>query len=478
MDGIPTSPETSGASPEPVASPATTPASAPGSEAVNQASGAETAQPAIEQPNPATVAGGQDEFPDDASLQALPGPERASNWERLRTQYGELKQRVGQLSQLESFQPIHQSIEEMGGWESVEPRLQIANQLFSQAVDPQTGEPLYDDQGYPQHTSAPFVDSLAAESPQMMGEIMWRAFHTPLDGNGDTYGNWLLRNLGLNLPLATYQQMQSPEDARNFTVKAGGIDPAVLEGISPEYHDAAKSLMATRPGLRQEWEHMSDEARSELLEERKQNLESQSFIQDRKARDQEDDRQRAAAAKERVEQAGANLVQTVQQQAINAQYERLKQTATFFTDPGDNQVVWDNIVAGAAKRLENDPKSGPDSQKAANLYKLSVQYDAQGDRWRAREAKVQADRLVIKLNKSFTDHVNAETGAWSRRLGGARAAQQQQIQEAKPRIEIGTTGGNPTPQSGRHVPTPPRGQSFGHSDEEIDRMAQGMRRIV
>lgn len=473
MDGI-TSPDTSVASTETAVSPTATPASATGSEAV-QSTGPEAGQPAIESPNPATVAGDQDEFPDDASLQALPGVERASNWERLRTRHGELKQRVEQLSQLESFQPVIQSLDEMGGWETVEPRLQLANQLFAQATD-ETGEAVYDDNGYPVYSPAPFVDSLAAESPQMMADIMWQAFHTPVNGNGDTYGNWLLRNIGLDPKLIdTYKQIQSPDQARNYIVQSGGIDPAVYEGVNPEYHDALKSLLTTRPGLRKEWDVMEDEAKNELLQDRKDYLDSQSFIQDRKARDQQDDQQRQQAYRQQIEQAGGKLVYETQQKAVGAQYERLKQTATFFPDAADNQVVWDNIIQTAAEKLESDPKLGTDSKQAERLYRLSVQYEAQGDRLRAREARVQADRLGIKLNKAYGDLVTTETGIWSRRLGGVRAAQQQQINDAKPRIEIGSTGGNPTPQQQRQVPTPQPGQRFGYSDEMIEQRAQELR---
>lgn len=472
MDGI-TSPDTSVASTETAAPSAATPASATGSEAV-QSTETAISQPAIESPDPATVAGDQDEFPDDASLQALPGVERASNWERLRTRHGELKQRVEQLSQLESFQPVIQSLDEMGGWETVEPRLQLANQLFAQATDEQ-GEPVLDDYGNPVYTPAPFVESLAVESPQMLGDLIWQAFHTPINGSNDTFGNWLLRNLGVSLPLETLRQLQSPDQARNFIVQSGGIDPAVYEGVNPEYHDALKSLLTTRPGLRQEWDVMSDEAKNELLEEKKANLDSQAFIQDRKARDSREDDQRKEAHRQQIEQAGGKLVYETQQKAVGAQYERLKQTATFFPDAADNQVVWDNIIQTAAEKLESDPKLGADSKQAERLYRLSVQYEAQGDRLRAREARVQADRLGIKLNKAYGDLVTTETGIWSRRLGGVRAAQQQQINDAKPRIEIGSTGGNPTPQQQRQVPTPQPGQRFGYSDEMVEQRAQELR---
>lgn len=475
MDGIST-PDTSVASTETVASPATTPASATGSEAV---------QPGTTNPEPLTqtesnvgetVAGASDELPDDQAFQQLPGEQRASNWSKARARIGELNQRVEQLSQLESFQPVANSIEEMGGWETIEPRLQLANSLFSQVVDPQTGEPAYDDYGYPVYSPAPFVEQIAAESPQMLGDIMWQAFHTPVNGNGDTFGKWLLRSIGLNPGLMdTYKQIQSPDQARQFIVGSGGIDPQILEGVNPEYHDALKSLFSTRPGLRGEWDMISDDAKNELLEERKANLDAQAFIQDRKARDAQDDERRNAYREQQVEQAGAKLVQQVQDQTINANREKLQQTARFFADDGDNQIVHDMIIQKAAERLETDPKLSQDSQRAERLYRLSIQYEAQGDKFRARDTRAQADRLAIKLNKAFGDLVVSETGNWSRRLGGARAAQQQQIQDAKPRIEIGTTGANPTPRESSTAPTPPPGQRFGYSDDMIAQRAQELR---
>jgi hypothetical protein len=475
-DEITSMPETSVASTEPVVSPTTMPASATGSEAVNP-TGTTTGQP-LAQPEPKvgeTVAVPSEELPDDQAFQQLPGEQRASNWSKARARIGELNQRVEQLSQLEPFQPVAQSLDEMGGWETVEPRLQLANQLFSPATDEQ-GNAIVDNFGYPVYTPAPFVNSLAAESPQMLADIIWNAWEAPISGSGETYGNWLLRNIGLDPSLIeTYKQIQSPDQARQHIVASGAIDPAVYEGIKPEYHDALKSLLTTRPGLRAEWDLIGDDAKQELLEERKTNLEAQAFIQDRKSRDQQEDQQRQQGARERIEQAGNQLVDDAQQKTVNAQYERLQQTATFFSDAADNQVVWNNIIQSAAQKLETDPKLGADSVRASDLYKLSAQYEAYGDRFRAREARVQADRLAIKLSKAFGDAVTLETGVWSRRLGGVRAAQQQQIQSAQPRIEIGSTGGNPTPREQRQVPTAPTGQRFGYSDEMIEQRAQELR---
>jgi len=440
--------------------------------AETQQAGPETGQPAIDQiQGGETVTANQDEFPDEQAFVQLPGEQRAENWKRARTRIGEQNQRIEQLASLEAFKPAVETIEQMGGWESVEPLLQLATNLFAPVVG-EDGQQVFDQSGLPQYTSAPFVENLAQQSMGTLSEILLHGFDIPL--GEETLGHWLLRNrLGLDPNmLATYQQIQSPEQARDYITRSGGIDPALFEDVTPEYHDSLRSLMGTRPGLASEWGNMSDEAKEELLQDRRELLENRKYAEEQRRRDEQTAAERTAAAEERIKAAGQQSMATAEQRVVDAQLAKLKQTATFFADEADNSDVWDDIIRHSANQLQKDPDLAKKSKECQAWHHKLAEYEAARDVLKASQARVEIGKLERKLEKAFGDAVTARTGQWSRRLGGARAAHQQQITEAKPRIEIGSAGdnssGNP-PQI--HSPAPP-GQRFGMSEERKMQLAR------
>lgn len=454
----PASVEAPSATPAPVAD------STPAADAIQQ-TGTDPSQ-SVQEPvqSGETVAGSQDEFPDDAAFQALPGEQRASNWQKARTRIGEQNQRIEQLAPLEAFKPAVETIEQMGGWESVEPLLQLATNLFAPVVG-EDGQQVFDQSGLPQYTAAPFVEGLAEQSLGTLSEILMHGFDIPV--GEETLGHWLMRNrLGLDPSLlATYQAIQSPDQAREHIAASGGIDPALFEDVNPEYHDSLRSLISTRPGLRTEWEHMSDDAKSELLEDRRELLENRKYAEEQRRRDEEAVKERQQESRRRIEQTGQQSMAAAEQRVVNAQYDKLKQTATFFADEADNGDVWDDIIRRSATDLQSDPGLKKASQECNAWHLRLAEYEATGDRLKASQARVEIGKLERKLEKAFGDRVTERAGQWSRRLGGARAVHQQQIQDAKPRIEIGAAGDN---SNGNPVPgysPPPPGQRFGLSEE-------------
>jgi hypothetical protein len=471
---INTSSESSTASVEaPSATPAPAADSTPAVADAIQPTGTDTGQPAQEPSQSGeTVAGSQDDFPDDQAFSALPGEQRATNWQKARARIGELNQRVEQLSTLETFKPIADSIEQMGGWERAEPLLQLATNLFAPAVDEQ-GQPITDPRtGLPQYTAAPFVEQLAAQSLDTVSEILWRAFDVGVNDQ-ETLGHWLLRErLGLDPALiTTYQQIKSPEQAREYITSAGGIDPAIYEGVKPEYHEALTSLMNTRPGLRKEWEMMTDEARTELLEDRKEILEGKQFREEQQAHIAQQKQEREQAWKQQVQQAGERIIDEVRQRSISATAEKLKQKAVFFQDESDNQIVWNDIIQYGTSSVERDSQLSVDLGKIESLYHFQALCEARGDRLKANQAKVEADRLVTGINRAFGDFVTKRTAWWSSKLGASRTAQQQQITDARPRIEIDSAGDT---SNGHQIPTyspPPPGQRFGLTEERKQQLA-------
>lgn len=459
----------------PSATPAPAAASTPAADAI-QPAGTDPGQPAQE-PNQSgeTLAGSQDEFPDDAAFQALPGEARASNWAKARTRIGELNQRVEQLSALESFQPIAESIDQRGGWESVEPLLDLAVNLFTPEVDEQ-GQPVIDPQtGLPQYTADPFVERLAEQSIGTLSQILWRAVDIPV--GEETLGHWLMRHrLGLDPALlTTYQQIQSPSQAREFITKSGGIDPALYEGVATEHHDVLKSLLTTRPGLREQWQYLDDDARHELLEDHRFLLENRKYAEEQRQRDEQSRQEREAAARRHIEEAGNRAMSKADERVRNAQLAKLKQTATFFADEADNADVWDDILSRSAQDVLANETLKPKLNEWRSWHTQLAMFEATGDRLRASQARVEIGKLERKIEKEFADRVTARAGQWSRRLGGARAVHQQQIQDAQPRIEI-TAGGAVT--NGTQPPVyspPPAGLRFGMSEERKQQLAAELR---
>lgn len=417
-----------------------------------------------------SVTATSDDFPDEQAFLQLQGVERADNWKRARTRIGELNQRVGELSQLESFRPVNESIEQMGGWERVEPLLQLANGLFTPAIDPYTNQPLTDPQtGLPQYTAAPFVEALAEQSVNTLGEVIWHALDQPIDDN-DTFGHWVLRErfgLDPNL-LSTYQQIQSPQQAAQYIARSGGIDPTELEGVEPSYHEAYKSLT---PQLREEFQLMGEQAKAQMLEERKELLETRKFREEQKAEIADRKQRQQAQWEQRVRQAGEQSKAAARDRVINARREKLKADAMFFPETADNEVVWNEIINYGESRVGNDPSLSADLQRCNQLYDLEAYYQAIGDNWKAKQSRVEADRLATKLDGRFGNYVTERTKWWSTKLGSARSAQQQQVASAQPRIEIGASGSSSQPNSQPNLETPSNGQRFGLSPGRINQLA-------
>jgi hypothetical protein len=477
MESIMSDSSTSASVEAPSATPAPVADSTTAADANQQGLGADPNSPA-QQPSQSgeTVAGSQDEFPDDQTFSALPGNERASNWQRVRARIGELNQKNGELSeqveQFSSFKPVAQAIDQMGGWESVEPVLQLATNLFAPVVDEQ-GQHVTDPQtGLPQYTAEPFVESLAEQSLGTLSEILWHGFDTKF--GEETLGHWLMRHrLGLDPNMLTvYQQIQSPEQAREYVTKSGGIDPAFFDGVNTAYHDTLRSLLNTRPALRGQWESLDDNARSELLEDHKFLLENRKYAEEQRQRDEQTAQERAAAGRRQIEEAAGRAISEADDRVRSAQLAKLKQTATFFADAGDNADVWDDILSRSAQDVLNDQTLKPSLEAWRSWQMQLASYDAARDRLKASQARVEISKLERKLEKAFGDRVTERTGQWSRRLGGARAVQQQQIQDAKPRIEIGSTGDNSSGTQSPVYSPPPQGQRFGMSEERKIELAR------
>ncbi len=408
------------------------------------------------------------DFPDDATLQALPGDQRASNWQRLRAQYAETKQK---LTELEPLRSTADSIEQLGGWDRVQATAQLGANLFSPVVDPQTNQLRIDPRtGLPEYTAEPFVKQLASESPSTLAEVAWRSLDVPFNDT-DTLGDWLLRKrFGLDPALLNaYQQIKSPQDAARMVGQQSGIDPALLAEIPAEFHSTLKSLS---PGMLSEVSLMESGAREEFLADKRELMESRAFREEQKAREEQQEQQEQRAAQQRIHDAGEQIISEVRDRVINAQYDKLKAEAVFSDSTDVNQAVWDEIVRYGQSQVEKDATLQGDLDRCNQLYRLTAYYQHTKDQWKAAQSKTEADRLAAKLDARFRNFVTQRTAFWSKTLGGARAAAQAQITNSNPRVEVSSSAnGNIAPTANSAVPQAPNGQRFGLGADRINQLA-------
>lgn len=407
-----------------------------------------------------------DELPDDDAFGQLPGAERASNWQKARTRIAELNSRVEQLAALEAQKPIFEKIEEMGGFEQLSAAADLARNLFVPLTDEQ-GQEVRDEQGLPQYTAAPFVDRLHAESPSTLWEIALTAMNKPVDAT-QTLGEWMLREqLGLDPALLdTYRQIRTPQDAAQF-VQHSQPDPEALAQIPEAYHNAFQSYTAQQ---QQELLLMDDANREAFLAERAELLDSRAFREEMRAAEARQQQEREAAWKQQLTEAGEKRVQDVQNRMVNAQRERLKAEVPFFGPEatGDNERIWNEIINASVVDVMNNPSLTADVNRIDGLLRLAAQYELQGDKFKAQQASVEADRLVVKVDHHFKNAVTKHSGWWSEKLGFARNAQTSAIQNAQPRAELSSAS---APNSRTNRPSAPAEGGFGFAGDRIKQWA-------
>lgn len=438
------------------------PASPAPSTSVTDAGGNLPAQPASSQiQGGETVTADQGEFPDEQAFLQLQGAERAENWKRARARIGELNGKVEELSGLQSHKPTIEAIDNLGGWERVQPLAELAGGLFSPRLDDHGQQVLNQQTGLPEYTAAPFVKNLAEQSPSTLWDVVLSAFDTPY-GN-ETFGHYVLRErLGLDPGLlSTYRQISSPRDAAQYIVRNGGVDPSELEGIDPAYHDAYRSFTLQQ---REAFQGLGMEAQDQWLEERKELLETRKFREEQKAQIEESKRVQQAEWQRQIQQKGEALLSQVHQNVIDAAMQKLKAEAVFFADQADNQIAWDDAIQYGIAKVQKDPSLQGDLSRFNELYRLTAYYEATQDTWKAKQSRVEADKLAKKLEGRFGNYVTERVGWWSAKVAGGRSAHQQQVKDAQPRIEIGSPGSTSNGNQNGTAATPPPGQRFGYGD--------------
>lgn len=408
----------------------------------------------------------EEEFPDDAAFQQLPGEQRASNWQKARARIAELNHQTKELSERAA---IAAQLEELGGLERLQADAKFGQLLFSQETD-EAGNPIVDPQtGLPYLTAKPFIESLLdpqSGSSDAFFTMMWEAAEHPIPGMDQSVGDWLLQQkYGLNPALIeTYKQIQSPQDAVQYLPNS--VHPDELTYIPAELHEAYKSFDAVD---RQALQNLlvEDESRTlARLSERKQNIENQKFIAEARQQQEQAKLQQQQQWEARIQQSAAQLVNSKREATINAQLERLKtQYQPFGPDAEANQLVYDDVMAAADRIFEN-ATIRQKAESCGNLYYQAERYKATNNPALASRAMAQADALALELQREFAKAATLRINAWNEKLKGriVAAQPQQQTSTPVPQSQSVTSQPRPTPAL--------NGNGFGLSEERKRQIAQ------
>lgn len=395
------------------------------------------------------------ELPDEQAFEQLSGPERGNNWKQARSRIAELNQQVQQFS---THQPAIEQIEAAGGWDRIQQHAELGSLLFSQVEGAD---------GQIQLTAEPLIERLASESPDTLGEICWKGIHQPSPWYpGETILDTMIREqLGLDPKLLdTYKQIQNPADAQKF-MQPGQITADQLATIPPQFHDAYKSLT---PKQRDELSFADEETQAEFLQDKADALQARQFIEQQKAEREQAQQQYAQQFQQRVEARGEEIANTVRDTAVNAAKAKLQATANFSPDASVNETIHGEVIQWAAQQVLADPALAADNDRAAKLYNLAADAELRGDKIRADQYRLQGDSLGKKLEGRFLNKLTERTAFWSKAFGGARQTQQQQVEQARPRPEIGSNN-QPLRQN---TPTQKVGQGFEVSPQRLAQYQQ------
>ena len=427
-----------------------------------------TSEVAITQPNAEPIEGSlpssEPEFPDEAALQAMTPQDRQSNWQRLRTAYEDSKAELGGFT---SYKTAIQAIEERGGWDAVQQYADLGQLLYSQVQDPNTGQISL--------TAEPLIERLASDSPDTLGEIVWKGIHQPSPWNeGETIAHTFVREyLGLDPNLLdTYRQIQSPADAQKYA-PPGSVTAEELAAIPEQFHEAYKSLT---PRQREELNLAGDdETKLEFLQDKADALQARQFIAQQNAEREQAKQAQAHQFQQRVEQRGLELSQTATDAALASAKQKLQTEAKLSSSDAHNEALHQEAIQWAAQECLKDPANAQDNDNASRLYTLSAEAELKGDKIRASQYKVQADALTKKLEGRFLNKLTGRVAFWSEVLGVSRQAHQQQVEQARPRAEVAASN-TATPRQNQHTQTVGNGRGgFGWTPQQLEQMEASLK---
>lgn len=336
--------------------------------------------------------------------------------------YASLVQQRSQLRTLSSavrdLQPLT-AYKELGELDVIRPRLELANLLFSEAMDPKTGKPLTDENtGTTYITTMPFIAHLDQQSPGMPEQLLadLLPFKTEdAQGNMKPLSQHILDHWDQVDP--TWWQRRYGISAAQLSPTFGAVSQAELDKIDPQYRDAYRLLT---PSERAAWDSYEEADQMVMLRRMKSEIDSQAFISETKQKEQRREAYERAQYQTTLKTEQRKYTEIVRRERFTALSESLKQQVTYSTDPIANTIAHGEVMAVLANLIDPDLRfvavetiltplglkldhTFDEALKAfdANAEK-AVALELSGDILRADDAqakaKAAADQLVAKLS--------------------------------------------------------------------------------
>lgn len=253
---------------------------------------------------------------------------------------------------LQSLQPL---LQQHGGAEAVQQRLEVFGKLFSPVINPDTQQPELDAHGFERTTTAPFVEWAEGENPGLAAQLAIDALNTVTDDGGQPTRLFQTPYIRANLLKAYGLDPERLEDYRNIDALSaatsnGQATQEQLETIPERFHEAFKSFNAEQ---RADLMLAGELAREGYLQDRAEALENKAFREQQAQTQREQQEQQYQAQLARVAQEQDSYVTTELQSAHAAIMDDLASQVTFSDDPKANAEM--HAIVGAAVFALRDP---------------------------------------------------------------------------------------------------------------------------
>ena len=298
-----------------------------------------------------------------------------------------LEARNSELAELRgkslTAEPVLPLIEQAGGAEAAQAKLQTFDSLFSPVIDPNNGQPVRDPvTGLPVLDPTPFVERVESENPGLAERLTFAGLNCLVEtGDGRKARVYQLPEVQTPFLQALGLDPERLDDYRNIDARSfaqdTGVTPEELTEIPEQFHETYKALP---PGIRADLK-VQDEATRQF------NLEVYKERADRKA--EETQRQQAEAQNRQQQEVQARQYVAKEQDSFVAQHlqeshaaimDDLARQVTFSENAAENAAM--HGVVGAFLVALRDPEAQFAIGKTLEAHNLKVDpsfYEALAD---------------------------------------------------------------------------------------------------
>jgi hypothetical protein len=313
-------------------------------EQATERSGDVTAQPADVEAAKAEEGEATPPPAEEDPLEGLPSVDELERQVEQRVPYAQallklrtaLEARNGEVGELKTLEPVKPLLEQHGGLETVQARLEAYDSLFTPVVNPETQAPELDDRGFQRVTARPFIERVDGENPGMAEVILNDLLaYEPDRGDGQKVPLWhsLLEVWGLDPNrLSDYRNI----DALTPQPSAGDITQDELQAVPEQFRETYKSLP---PGVRNDLQMQDEETRNFNLEAHKERFDAKQQAQARQEQEAQERQRAQAQAREYVAREQEGYVSQHLREGYARIMDDLSSKVTFSADPAENAAL-------------------------------------------------------------------------------------------------------------------------------------------